>query len=93
MNKDNQINHKEFYISIAEISIKLKNVIEKLDISLLDAKITRDELLQKIIHLRDDFNARYITQERFNPVEKIVYGMVSIVLISVMGAIIFLVVK
>lgn len=35
----------------------------------------------------------YVTLDRYSPVEKIVYGMVGLILISVAGAIISLVIR
>lgn len=40
-----------------------------------------------------DAKATYVSQEQFKPVKSIVYGAVSLILTSVMGALIYLVVK
>jgi len=59
------------------------------------------DLLQKDIayikasldELKKDLEHKYVTKEAFEPVRKLVFGMVSIVLLSFIGAIVALVIK
>lgn len=41
----------------------------------------------------DKIESCYVTGDRFNPVEKLVYGMTGIVLVAVVGAVIALVIN
>lgn len=57
-------------------------------------------VLNQIVDMKDDIrdiklklDKEYVTQDQFNPVKQIVYGMVSIVLVGVIGAIVTLVIK
>lgn len=43
------------------------------------------------INMKLDEN--YVTQDEFDPIKKIVYGMVSVILLAVLGAIVALVVR
>lgn len=40
-----------------------------------------------------DFRENYVTKDRFNPIERGWYGMVAVVLLTVVGALIMLVIK
>jgi hypothetical protein len=48
---------------------------------------------QTLDEMRSDLNGKYVTKEQFDPVQKIVFGIVSLLLISVVGAILSLVLK
>lgn len=50
-------------------------------------------ILVRIQELNDKIDGVFVTKERFQPVEKIAYGLISIVVITVLGAVIKLVVK
>lgn len=57
-------------------------------------------ILNKLTNVENDvaaINTRleksYVTQDQFEPVKKIVYGLVSIILVAVVGALIALVIK
>lgn len=47
----------------------------------------------EVKELKSDVARNFVTHEEFAPVRAIVYGMVALVLVSVMGAILILVVK
>lgn len=43
--------------------------------------------------IKDDMKDRYVTNERFEPVQKIVYGLVGLILIAVVTALLAIVVN
>lgn len=51
-----------------------------------DLKDGMDEVNKKL-------NDRYVSKEEFEPIKKVVYGLVGLILVAVVGAIISLVVK
>lgn len=48
---------------------------------------------EKLVQVDDKVSKNYVTNDQFEPVKRIVYGLVSLVLIAVVGAIVGLVVK
>ena len=64
------------------------NLNAKLEI-LIEGYVKKDEFQAHCT----DAKETYVTQAEFSPVKKIVYGAVSVVLTSVLGALIYLVVK
>lgn len=48
---------------------------------------------QEVNEIKTRMQKDYVTQDQFKPVHDIVYGLVSLVLIAVVGAIIALVIK
>ena len=69
-----------------------KRTKPELDIELAilinDVKYIKDE----ISAIRQKMEADYVTRTEFEPIRKIVYGMVSLILVAVVGALISLVV-
>ena len=61
------------------------------DIATIKTKI--EEILKDIAEIKKDLKSDFVTQKEFWPVKIIVYGFVSIVMASVITAIIMLVVK
>jgi hypothetical protein len=66
--------------------------------SSLEARI--EVAIEQIRQLRVDVNevknkldANYVTKDEFDPIKKLVYGVVSIVLVGVMGALLALVIN
>jgi tetrahydromethanopterin S-methyltransferase subunit B len=57
----------------------------------LDEKITQLEI--KVDHINEKLDGRYVTVDRFRPVEKLAYGAAAVILLGFLGAIIALVVK
>ena len=55
----------------------------------VDIKYIKDELTE----IKCKLDTAYVTQTEFKPIRQIVYGMVSVVLLSMVGAIIALVLK
>lgn len=62
---------------------------------------TENALMQRdIAYIREDvkaiknaLNQNYVTKDQFDPVKKVVYGLVSLILIAVIGAIMTLVLR
>lgn len=46
-----------------------------------------------IIEIKNQLKADYVTREEFGPIKKIVYGLVSLILVAVVGAMITLILK
>jgi len=67
--------------------------VQKLDvqIALLTEKIQN---LTKVLDQNiSDMKANYVTKEQFSPVQKVVYGLVSTILITVIAGVLALVIK
>jgi len=54
----------------------------------MDIKFIKDDIAE----IKNKLDNQYVTQTEFRPVRQVVYGMVSIILITVAGALIALVV-
>ena len=52
-----------------------------------------DQIKKDITEIKLLITQNYVRREEFNPVQKIVYGLVSVILMAVLGAIIALVIK
>lgn len=66
----------------------------------LDRVTNNDLIVYKIDELKSQFTdfekslkSNYVTKTEFLPIQKLVYGMVGLILVSVVGAILALVVK
>ena len=62
--------------------------------------ISNDVLLEKINNVQSDvkdikvkLESKYVTQDQFEPIKKIVYGLVGLVLIAFAGGLINLVIQ
>lgn len=73
----------EDYNQLKELIVELKE----------DVKSGFKENKEEHKSIREYLTENYVTKERFNPVEKLVYGGVSIILVTVITAIVALVVK
>jgi thiosulfate reductase cytochrome b subunit len=63
----------------------------KVQVALLNEKIT---VLNKTLELNlVEIKASYVTKSEFNPIQKIVYGLVSTILITVIAGIMALLIK
>lgn len=51
------------------------------------------EILKRIDEINEKLDKTFVTNERFKPVEKVAYGLISAVLLAVIGAVISLVIK
>lgn len=72
----------DFYQLITRVDERTAAIKEKVE-----------SLKQKIESLESELSSTYVTQDQFTPVKSVVYGIVSIILTSVMTAIVYLVVK
>jgi len=52
-----------------------------------------DYIKKDIKDIKEELDGKYVTQDQFEPVRRIVYGGVAFILIAVVGAVIALVVK
>jgi len=48
---------------------------------------------KEVKDIREKLEDDYVTQDQFEPVKNIVYGMISVVLLAVIGAVVALVIK
>lgn len=51
------------------------------------------DMKQDISDLKNELEGKYVTQEAFMPVQRLVYGLVGVVLLSVIGALVAIVVR
>lgn len=58
------------------------------------ALIARDitYMKEKLDEVDGKLNSHYVTKEEFEPIKKVVYGLVSIILVAVVGAVVSLVI-
>ncbi len=70
-----------------------KQVDPRTDIKhlLLENKI--DHMTSDIKEIKDALKGTYVTQDQFAPVKTIVYGLVGIILVSVVGALLTLIIN
>ena len=52
-----------------------------------------DYIQSEVRGIKAQLEGEYVTKDRFAPIEKITYGMVSVVLLAVVGALVALVIK
>lgn len=50
-------------------------------------------LEEDFIDLKSQFTSNYVTKEEFSPIKNLVYGGVGLILVSVLTAVLYLVVK
>ena len=67
-----ELTHKDLYTEIKLV---------KKDMEIINAGILRIE------KANEDIKGTYVTKETFGPVQKIAYGLVSLVLVAVVGAV------
>lgn len=60
-------------------------------VAVILSKVSRIE--SDIDKINNKLESSYVTQDEFEPVKKLVFGMVSIILVAVIGAIVALVIK
>ena len=71
----------------------MENAEERRAISfeVIDTKL--NFIMQSVKDIKQDLEKNYVTRMEFDPVKKIIYGLVGIILVAVVGAVIALVVK
>lgn len=52
-----------------------------------------DYIQSEVRGIKVQLESEYVTKDRFQPVERIVYGLVSVILLAVLGALVALVIK
>lgn len=71
--------------SISNINTNAQNI---------DVIATKIEYIARdVSDIKSKLDEQYVTLDQFEPVKKIVYGMVSVILLAVIGAIVALVIK
>ena len=50
-------------------------------------------IMQSVKDIKQDLEKNYVTRMEFDPVKKVIYGLIGIILVAVVGAVIALVVK
>lgn len=63
---------------------------DKVKLAIMDTKL--DNVIEKLNSVDDKVSQHYVSKEEFDPIKKIVYGLVSLILIAVVGALLALVV-
>ena len=59
-------------------------------LAVMDTKL--DNVIDRLFTLDDKVSKHYVSKEEFDPIKKIVYGLVSLILIAVVGALLALVI-
>lgn len=59
----------------------------------MNQEVTNKDIYDAINDFRNEVKCSYVTNDRFNPVEKLVYGLVGIVMVAVFGALVALVIN
>lgn len=67
----------------AKESLEIRTALIAKDVSYMKEKL--DEVDGKL-------NSHYVTKEEFEPIKKVVYGLVSVILVAVVGAVVSLVI-
>ena len=52
-----------------------------------------NNLEKEVAEIKEQLGDKYVTQDQFAPVKSVVYGLVSVTLMAVVGAVIALVIK
>ena len=76
-----------------EILATLKVIENDLKTFKDDTKDDIDEIKDDTKDIKIDMKDNYVTKTEFNPIKKVVYGAVGLILASVFGALVTLVVK
>ncbi len=66
-------------------------ISEKTELAVIATKI--DNLKDDIAELKEKINTQLVTKDEFDPIKKVVYGLVSLILVGVIGAILALVIR
>ena len=60
----------------------------------IDVIATKIDYIQRdVADIKEKLDGGYVTIDQFEPVKKIVYGMVSVILLAVIGAVVALVLR
>jgi len=80
------INREEYQLNNKNIMQEIKDL--KRDVN--DIKVCIAELPQKIKETMDD---KYVSKESFEPIQKVVYGLVGAIMLGVIGAVLAIIFK
>lgn len=69
----------------------MANQSDETKLAVMDTKL--DILTEKVTSMDDKVSKHYVSKEEFDPIKKIVYGLVSLILIAVVGALLALVIN
>lgn len=96
---DNENLHKDRMIDyFARIDERTKNIVSEISELKIEFKSHNEEMRRKLEQYRNDtkqelkdfeelIDDRYVRKERFTVVEKLVFGLVGLILIAVMSAV------
>jgi subtilase family serine protease len=71
----------------------LRDDMSKIQVKLAEVQKDVEFIKIEITEIKKKLDSIYVTQDEFDPVRKIVYGVVSLILVAVVGAIIALVIR
>jgi hypothetical protein len=58
-----------------------------------DKKITLSDVYELLKEFREEMKCQYVTKDRFKPVESLTYGLVTLMLMTIVAAILAQVIK
>lgn len=61
------------------------------DIRVINNKL--DYIQRDVIEIKTSIAFNYVTKEQFEPIQKIVYGLVGLILVAVVGALMTLIIR
>lgn len=64
---------------------------DKISIAVINSNIV--DIKEDLRDIKNKLEADYVTRQEFDPVKKIVYGLVSVILLAVVGALVTLVIN
>lgn len=70
-----------------ERTVRLEVLEERVNNMCKQNNVDHAEILKKIEEIKEKLDTQFVTVARFAPVEKIAYGLVTTVLLAVIGAI------
>ena len=71
----------------------MENAEERRAISfeVIDTKL--NFIMQSVKDIKQDLEKNYVTRMEFEPIKKIIYGLIGVILLAVVGAMVALVIK
>ena len=73
--------------------VKLSVLEERVNTMCKQNSTDHTEILKKIEEINDKLDRSFVPVSRFVPVERITYGMITVILLAVLGAIVKLVIR
>lgn len=81
---------------ISEAAVKAASILEEASTHVVSVKVMANDLAyvrKDITEIKTQLESHYITKAEFQPVRNIAFGMVTVILLGVSGALIALVIK